>query len=181
MVKSSKWTERYFAKRLRTERDRRGWTQAELAERLGVGMHWTTIAKIEKGTRSVRIDEAALIADIFETSVDAMLGRKVQRADDVDYALGALLETAQQSSMQVAGIRNSLAERFTELNALELDGIEELREVAGKVDHAFRVVADGLARIALYRKGEALPKGEINKLYTDSIRATALANAKGEK
>jgi len=40
-------------------------------------MHWTTIAKIEKGERSVRIDEAAGIAELIETSVDALPGRAV--------------------------------------------------------------------------------------------------------
>jgi hypothetical protein len=30
----------------------------------GIPMHWTTIAKIEKNDRSVRIDEAAGIADL---------------------------------------------------------------------------------------------------------------------
>jgi transcriptional regulator with XRE-family HTH domain len=62
-----KWTEDYFSKRLRAERERRKWTQTELADQLdakGIPMHWTTIAKIEKGDRSVRIDEAAGIADL---------------------------------------------------------------------------------------------------------------------
>ena len=39
-------------------------------------MHATTIAKIEAGSRSVRINEAVGIADLFEVSLDTLLGRK---------------------------------------------------------------------------------------------------------
>ena len=73
-----KWTEDYFSKRIRTERERREWSQADMAKMLsdkGIPMHWTTVAKIEKGDRSVRIDEAAGIADLFEVSLDVLLDR----------------------------------------------------------------------------------------------------------
>ena len=56
-----KWTDDYFSKRLRAEREQRGWSQADMAKRLSakdIPMHWTTIAKIEAGDRSVRIVEA---------------------------------------------------------------------------------------------------------------------------
>ena len=56
--------------------------QRELADKLadkGINMHWTTIAKIEKGgERSVRIDEAAAFADVFGVSVDHLLGRRAR-------------------------------------------------------------------------------------------------------
>lgn len=178
MVKSGKWTERYFARRLRTERQRRGWTQNELQERLGGLLHVTTIAKIEKGTRPVRIHEAALIADVLEISVDSMLGRKVHRDDDVEYALGAYLESAQYASTQLASIRNVLSQRFAELAGLQSEGeLEELREVAARVDGAFRVAADGLERIKLYRSGEPLPKGDVRKVYADRMREMLMAAA----
>jgi hypothetical protein len=40
-------------------------------------MHPTTVAKIEAGDRSVRINEAVGIADLFEVSLDSLLGRKL--------------------------------------------------------------------------------------------------------
>ena len=50
---NGKWTDTYFSKRLRTEREQRHWSQAEMAERLtdrlADKIHWTTIAKIEAG------------------------------------------------------------------------------------------------------------------------------------
>lgn len=69
-----------FGRRLRYERERRGWTQADVAKRLaerGITLHPTAIAKIEqrdsRRPRVIRLDEAAAIADIFGLSVNDML------------------------------------------------------------------------------------------------------------
>lgn len=68
-----------FREHVRRERERREWTQADLAKRLHAnGLEHiiaSTVAKIEAGTRAVRIDEANVIANVFETSVDALMGR----------------------------------------------------------------------------------------------------------
>ena len=54
-----------FARRLKRFRERRGWTQHDLARELGV-VGWTVdraqIAKIETGTRRISLDEAVNIA-----------------------------------------------------------------------------------------------------------------------
>jgi len=112
----------YFRKQVRDERKSRGWTQAEMAKMLsekGLPMHWTTIAKIEKGPRSVGIDEAAGIADLFGISVDALLGRRVRTRSDRIHALNAVVDTAYRSSTQVHQIRTALADRITDLSALD--------------------------------------------------------------
>jgi transcriptional regulator with XRE-family HTH domain len=54
-----------FARRLREARNARGWTQQELAAALGrlsAPMDRTTVAKIEKGQREVRLDEFVAFA-----------------------------------------------------------------------------------------------------------------------
>jgi len=125
----TKWTEDYFRNRLRTERGNRGWSQADIAKMLsdkGIRMHWTTVAKIEAGERSVRIDEATAIADLFETSLDALLGRNVERGTDLAYTLRAVLNTARQSSQQAAAIADALGLSLDDLDALEFDGRERL-------------------------------------------------------
>jgi MerR family transcriptional regulator, light-induced transcriptional regulator len=62
-----------FAERLRILRTKKGWRQRDLAARLGVAQ--TTIANYEQGTRFP--DEAVLraVADLFEASLDYLLGR----------------------------------------------------------------------------------------------------------
>src|SRR4051794_16407878 len=111
---TGKWTEDYFRKRLKSERDSRGWTQREMEKLLsdrGIPMHWTTIAKIEKGDRSVRIDEAAAIADLFELSLDSLMGRKAKLENEHLHTLRAVFDTAQQCGWQVAAIRTTLGDR----------------------------------------------------------------------
>ncbi len=76
---NQKWIDQRFGKRVKAERDNRGWSQAEMAKMLsdkGIHpMHPTTVAKIEAGDRSVRITEAVGIADLLDVSLDTLLGR----------------------------------------------------------------------------------------------------------
>lgn len=61
---------------MRRAREELGWTQAELAKRMsdvGVSLHASAIAKIEAATRSIRINEAAAIADILGCPLDQLV------------------------------------------------------------------------------------------------------------
>jgi transcriptional regulator with XRE-family HTH domain len=121
---TTKWTEDYFRKQLKAERERRNWSQAELAKLLSdreIPMHWTTVAKIEKGNRSVRIDEAAGIADLFEVSLDALMGRSVGSESDLVYTVQRVLQTSLQIPGQIALIERELRERVAEMEAFEFD------------------------------------------------------------
>jgi transcriptional regulator with XRE-family HTH domain len=68
-----------FGLRLRHERTRRGWTQAQVAERLaagGVVLHPSAIAKMEtrdaERPRMITLNEAMAVARIFDLSIDQM-------------------------------------------------------------------------------------------------------------
>jgi transcriptional regulator with XRE-family HTH domain len=121
---SEKWTDKRFGKRVKAKRDARGWSQADIAKMLsdrGIHpMHPTTVAKIEAGDRSVRINEAVGIADLFEVSVDSLLGRKpgAQRSE-----LTYLLRALRQSSQQVWAALETIREMLEELPA-EFDGAD---------------------------------------------------------
>ncbi|HME78909.1 MAG TPA: helix-turn-helix transcriptional regulator [Mycobacterium sp.] len=81
-------------KRLRTDR---GWSMAEMAELLtakGLTAYQTTITKIEAGNRAVQIDELVAYADIFECSVDTLLGHTTTAAGDKSVAVSALVNLA---------------------------------------------------------------------------------------
>ncbi len=71
-----------FSRRVKFEREVRGLSQADLAKLLsekGLRAHPTTIAKIESRDadrpRSIRLDEAAAMAEVFDTSIDELLGQ----------------------------------------------------------------------------------------------------------
>ena len=113
--------------RVRRERIRRGWSQADLAKRLqrkGLEqVYASTVAKIESGDRAVRISEATGLADLFEVSVDALLGRTAQK-NDAQLAARALLDAAGQASWQVNSIEATMRERLAELAVFEQQGWE---------------------------------------------------------
>lgn len=57
--------EETFAKRMRQQRMRLGWSQAALASALrahGISLHFSAIAKMEAGTRVIRLNEAVAIS-----------------------------------------------------------------------------------------------------------------------
>ncbi len=84
-------------------------------------MHWTTVAKIEKGDRSVRIDEAAGIADLFDVSLDALMGRNVGSERDLLYTAQRALQTSHLTPGQISLLEGELRERVTEMDAFEFD------------------------------------------------------------
>lgn len=68
-------------------REKKGWSQGELARYLGdtgtEGFHQTTISRIEKGERPVRLGEARAIARVFGSTVEQMT-MSAENSDVVD-------------------------------------------------------------------------------------------------
>jgi transcriptional regulator with XRE-family HTH domain len=103
-----------FGKRVRTERENREWSQKELADQMnrmqdpvaGTRTHVTTVAKIEAGDRTVRLDEAVTLAKVFEVSLDWMLG--TEQEHDLAYALDRLTAAAQRSGVDAEKIAAAL-------------------------------------------------------------------------
>ena len=122
-----------FRKRVKKQRDRRGWSQADVAKMLGdkgiKGIYPTTVAKIESGERAVRIDEATALADLFEVSLDALVGRKQNsQEDELAYLLRLLRDTARDSSQQVEATMETIREQLEELPK-EFVGADVLQRV----------------------------------------------------
>src|SRR5271163_4440786 len=103
---SQKWADDRLGNRIKVERENRGWSQVDMANMLSDNgiqpMHPTTVAKIEAGTRSVRINEAVGIADLFEVSLDSLLDRKPRaKRSDVTRRLDALAQRVQELNSRV--------------------------------------------------------------------------------
>lgn len=64
-----------FGARVRLLRMKQGWSQEHLARSLteaGIAIHQTQIAKIEAGTRAVKLVEAVILARLLNVSLDAL-------------------------------------------------------------------------------------------------------------
>lgn len=59
---------------LRIARLKAGLSQREVAERLNVNIN--TVSRWENGTQKIQIDSLVMLADLYNSSVDYLLGRK---------------------------------------------------------------------------------------------------------
>jgi transcriptional regulator with XRE-family HTH domain len=128
----SKWVDERFGQQLKRMRDEKGWTQPQMADLLsGKGiapMHGTTIAKIEAGVRSVRINEAVGIAELLDVSLDALLGRQRHDETTLTFALATLMgyvtdcqrqiQEAQGTAADIGEQVDDLPEQFSDVSAL---------------------------------------------------------------
>lgn len=71
--RTSKTLAALFARELRAARRARGWTQAELAERIGIAVE--VCGRLERGRTLPRADTLVKLAHALGTSADALLGR----------------------------------------------------------------------------------------------------------
>jgi transcriptional regulator with XRE-family HTH domain len=156
-----------FRERVKLERDRREWSQADLSkllQRKGLEhIYPTTVAKIESGERAVRIDEATAIAELFEVSVDALLGRNVDRRSDLAYTLRSVLTTARQSAQQTAAIADALAVSVADLDALKFTGRTALEREVVRAQKAVSEAQAALSNVAKFQ----LPSGSTLALRKD--------------
>lgn len=98
-----------FAKRVKSEREFRGWSQAELAGRLsdilGQQVYPTTVAKIESRNgeklRSIKLDEAVGLARLFEVSVEDIIGVSGTPTRGRDEIRSLLAATARQAAVSI--------------------------------------------------------------------------------
>jgi transcriptional regulator with XRE-family HTH domain len=137
-MSTQKWSDDQFGSRVKRGREERRWSQAEMAKMLcdrGVEpMHATTIAKIEGGTRSVRINEALGIADLFGISLDTLMGRANEPDDAVQlaFALRLLRDTARTASDRTLDEVREIQQYVRQItDGFEFDGSDELKDLAG--------------------------------------------------
>jgi transcriptional regulator with XRE-family HTH domain len=156
---SSKWVDKQFGQQLKKQRDKLTWTQPQMAKMLedkGVApMGATTLAKIEAGTRSVRINEAVAIADLFEVSLDELLGRQLPDDTSLTFAMTTLLgyvRDAENSMIQARGTVTDIGEQLEDAaERFDSPHVEVLqrtaRDVARHLDKS-RVATSRLIHIA---------------------------------
>ncbi len=115
-TRSYPW-ESTFIHQMERRREAAGWTQTDLARKLkvrGLPFHQQTIQRIEKGERAVRLDEAFVIAEVFDVSLDAMLTHFEGPMDSASTAIDRVRRYAE-------GVTDSFSDAYTDfLNEFDL-------------------------------------------------------------
>jgi transcriptional regulator with XRE-family HTH domain len=108
-----------FRQRITRERNKRNWSQAEVAKRLtamGIdNVHLSTVSKIEGGDRDIKLDEAAAMAELYGVSLDALLGRKPKNQREVRYLLDALTDAVFLSRTELHRAAKTLQDRLDDV------------------------------------------------------------------
>jgi len=98
-----------IGERIAQLRDRRGWTQEQLAASIGISR--AALSHYEKNRREPDAETLAKLADLFHVSIDYLVGRTSTPTGTVDEDVGQFLDELELSDAQ-------LLERYT----LTIDG-----------------------------------------------------------
>lgn len=126
-----------MGRRIQALREQRGWSQAEFAEQLGrrgFEMHQTTVAKLERGGRPLRVAEAVAIALMFGLPPAALFALPIDGEPyGVEYMRKRLeqIEAAKdESARQMERAIRTHASRQAELEAEARWYSQQLRQSA---------------------------------------------------
>jgi transcriptional regulator with XRE-family HTH domain len=126
-------TEKLAATELRNTlyrlRESQGWSMAAMADILrgkGLKVYPTTIAKIEAGDRTVKVDELVAYAEVFEVSVDTLLGHSTQGAGDKLVQVSALADLGMASLWQLQATEARLRRAVAAVDGFKLTKHENI-------------------------------------------------------
>jgi transcriptional regulator with XRE-family HTH domain len=123
-----------FGNKVRQWRQARSWSQEDLANKLrgqGFDMHQTTVAKIERGTRPLRVAEAAAIANIFRVPPLAVfMGPPPEQLPWSMQQLHDIIDTHEQILAEMKEQMESSAMRYIEQQALVFELANLLNKAA---------------------------------------------------
>lgn len=129
--------------KIRQLRERAGWSQADLAERLknvGFEFHQTTVAKMEAGKRPIRVAEVFALGVVFRMPMTALLhlplrGGELPSLAELDRQLKDIEDRQQENRDMYLGLINDFADnqvvfesRRRELVRAMTRGVDELGE-----------------------------------------------------
>ncbi len=126
-----------LGERIRRMREERGWTQTELGKKLGVS--GTTITRYEKGLRHPDPEGLTKLADVFDCSIDHLLGRESPKQANI----GA--DHFGERLMQLREDRNMTQKELAKVTGLSQSYIARLeRHHAPPSEETLKRLAKGL-------------------------------------
>lgn len=121
-----------FGERIRNEREKRGWSQVYVADRLGLKRS-ATYANWEYDLRSADHEMIVKLADLFEVTTDWLLGRSRNphrtEAQDIEDSLEELKRLRDRfANNEVPGVSPERSARLVESIDMQLRAIEDEKQ-----------------------------------------------------
>lgn len=138
--------ERQFGERVKQWRVKRSWSQYELAEKLreiGLDMHQTTVAKMERGARPLRVSEAVGVAAVMGMPVLSVFYGEGPQSEPAN--LRMLREKMDWLDERVHEAEKKLDEQFRVIanwEMLRMTTATEINQAAAEVDRGERSASD---------------------------------------
>ena len=156
-----------FAVRIREERERRHWSQAEVAKQMterGWPYHPQTVQRNEAGHRKVTVGEGKALAEIFGTTVDRLTwpGKEASAAGLLTMFTVRAEEAWQQVASWASTLQHAQRQLRSTLASVERDGYfgsDEIRRYAEEARYALGLTAESAVTEA-GRSEEEEPDGE---------------------
>ncbi|WP_018392529.1 helix-turn-helix transcriptional regulator [Bacillus sp. 37MA] len=99
-------------------REKRGWSQRELANR--AGLNFSVMNRIEIGKRTVTDQVITVFADLFDVSTDYLLGRNEKPLSDLATDEKEMMEFIKDPNLNLF---------FKEMKEAPEDQLEEIRQI----------------------------------------------------
>jgi len=108
---------KHIGERIRRAREQRGWTQGELAQRLGKNA--TTVSNYENGNRTIRITELPELARVLEVPIAYFF----ESEEQITERLAELVDALQSQRV----LDDHLLQEFIDLLTTYLQAVSEMR------------------------------------------------------
>lgn len=129
--------------KFRTLREERGWSQTDLSKQLaayGFELHQTTIAKLEKHSRPLRVAEMYALSHVFRLPIGAVFFMARTNSDPVSWGMDALTKNL-----------GDVTERMEDMRQMLFRQIEQAIDLLGDYQTQRNELADLMRRAAVQR------------------------------
>lgn len=101
--------------RLKAERERKGWSQIFVADKVGITN--TVLSNYERNYRDPDTDTLKKLADLYEVSIDSLLGREVSGVDndqDIQFIMRARKDLSPKAYERFMKLARDMKKSFEE-------------------------------------------------------------------
>ncbi|WP_438447449.1 helix-turn-helix domain-containing protein [Gorillibacterium sp. sgz5001074] len=101
--------------RLKAERERKGWSQIFVAEKVGITN--TVLSNYERNYRDPDTDTLRKLADLYEVSIDYLLGREISGVDndqDIQFIMRARKDLSPKAYERFMKLARDMKKSFEE-------------------------------------------------------------------